>query len=129
MAHTMQIIPSGQRTATTDSEERKPLKDFKGALFLVEVTAGTTLDLTDIKIQVPFGVNTINWETLYTLAFTSAITSTGRYMLLLYPQATMNSTNIDGTPVVGSLPPRFRVEVTHGNSNAATYSVEAFLLP
>ncbi len=90
----------------------------RGGQFVIDVTAGSTLSLTP-TID---GLDTLSGK-WYNLLTGTALTATGTTVLRVYPGLT------PAANVIASdfLPPTWRFVMTHGNANAATYTVSARL--
>lgn len=94
----------------------------RGILVTLVVTSAGTGEIDNLEIQVADGNG--SYKKMYTLPTTANIASNGTYLFLLYPAgSTMNATEFVGTPVIGVLPRRFRILVSHFNSNAMTYKL------
>lgn len=91
----------------------------KGGHFVIDITAGATLSITP-SIEA-FDKASGKW---YQLLAGSALTATGTTVLKVYPGVTA-AANLAASDV---LPPVWRLVMTHGNTNAATYTVSARLM-
>lgn len=90
----------------------------KGGHFVIDVTAGTTLSLTPTIDA--FDDLSQKW---YNLLTGTAITAVGTSVLRVYPGFTP-SANVTASDFIT---PTWRFVMTHGNANAATYTVSARL--
>ncbi len=89
-----------------------------GGHFVIDVTAGSTLSLTPTIDA--FDTVSGKW---YNILTGTAITATGTTVLRIYPGVTAQA-NAAASDV---LPPIWRLVMTHGNANPATYTVTARL--
>jgi len=116
------VLPVSARTATTTSGYITNYCGASGAIVFVNVTAiSDTPSITNLKIVVEDGFG--NSVDVYTLTPTSAITSTGRSALAIYPVGSLATGGFAGTPVIGVLPNKFKITVTHGDADSITYGV------
>ncbi len=113
------ILPSLARTATVTGDDIKNLLS-RGLHLIIDVTAVTATPSVVPKIQ---GKDPISGK-YYDLITGAAITATGTTVLKVFPSATA-ATNL---AVNDFLPAVFRVVMTHGNANSATYSISANML-
>lgn len=90
----------------------------KGGHFVIDVTVGTTLSLTPTIDG--FDDASGKW---YNLLTGTAITATGTSVLRVYPGFTP-AANVTASDFIT---PTWRFVMTHGNANAATYTVSARL--
>ncbi len=100
----------------TQSDDSSPRR---GGHFIIDVTAGSTLSITPTIDA--FDPASGKW---YNMLTGVAITATGTTVLRIYPGITP-AANVAVSDV---LPPVWRLVMTHGNANAATYTVGARLL-
>lgn len=122
------LLASAERTADTNSPDQFNINanlNVRGILVTLDVTAITDTPSLTLKIQAK-DPGSDKYETL--MAASAAVTGTGTHSYLLYPGA--GSAADDITQVAGfPLPPAWRVRVEHADTDAATYSVGALLLP
>lgn len=107
-------LPSAARTTTTSSADFVNL-DSRGIVVVLDVTAITATPLLTLTIQGK-DVASGKYYTLLTGAVVGTV-STNTYVL--FPGVT-ETANVD---VAGPLPHTFRITVTHGDADSATYSV------
>lgn len=112
------LLASAARTATTASADQTN-HNARGLHVGINVTAITTSNLT-VTIQ---GKDPIS-GTYYTILAGVAITSTGLYLLKVYPGIT-GVTNASASDL---LPRTFRVNCVKGDGSSWTYSVSASLV-
>lgn len=93
----------------------------RGILLILKVTSAGTGEIDGLEIHAADGQGA--YKKMYTLAATANVSTNSTNFFLLYPQATLNATEFAGTPVIGVLPRRFKVVVSHANANAMTYKV------
>lgn len=113
------LLTSASRTATPNTYEIQGIDRYTGLVVVVDVTAVTSTPSITVAIQ---GVDRLSGKT-WTILTSAAITATGTTVLKVRPDITA-SANLAASDV---LPPFTRIAVTHGNSNAITYSVAAYL--
>ncbi len=89
-----------------------------GGHFVIDVTSGSTLSLTP-TID---GFDDVSGK-WYNILTGAALTATGTTVLRVYPGVTPAS----NLAVSDVLPPTWRLVMTHGNANAADYTVTARL--
>lgn len=114
------VLSSAARTAT-DTSGAFANHEHLGVLLSVLVTAGSTLSLTP-KVQYSPDAGT-TWIDYFVVA--AALTATGNVSYLLYPGVLATADGAVTESVNLPLPRLWRVVVTHGNANSATYSVMA----
>jgi hypothetical protein len=90
----------------------------KGGHFIIDITAGATLLVTPTVDG--FDPSSGKW---YNIITGTALAATGTTVLRVYP-GLVPATNLT---VADVLPSVWRLVMTHGNSNAATYTVSARL--
>lgn len=115
------ILPSAARTTSQDSGNLDNKVNGRGVRVVVDVTAtpGSAPSLV-VTVQ---GRDPLSGK-VYTLLASAAITAVGTTVLTVYPGLTA-AANVTANNV---LPAVWKVIVTAGNSNAATYSVGAEIL-
>jgi hypothetical protein len=113
------VLPSAARTATVTGDDIKNLLS-RGLHLIIDVTSVTSTPSIVPKIQ---GKDPVSGK-YYDLITGAAITTTGTTILKLFPTATA----VANLAVNDFLPSVFRVVMTHGNANSATYSVAANML-
>jgi len=116
---TIAVLPSLARTATVTGDDINNLLSC-GLHLIIDVTAVTSTPSIVPKIQ---GKDPISGK-YYDLLIGAAITGTGTTVLKFFPAATA-VTNLAANDF---LPRVFRVVMTHGNANSATYSISANML-
>lgn len=108
------LLASAARTATTSSADITNLT-AKGVRIFINVTVHAVSAAIVPTIEVKDPVS----GTYTAVATGAAITGTGHTVITVYPGATV-AANVTLSTVVGKT---WRVTMTPGNSNAATYSV------
>jgi hypothetical protein len=111
------LLPSVVRTATNAVTLRT--EGARGIAVVLKITAGTTLDII-AKIK---GIDPVSGEKWDILASASK-TGAGTTVLTVYPGITV-AANVSASYC---LPEDVEVELVHGNSNNATYTVSAQML-
>ncbi len=107
-------------TATpTAARQEDAQSSRKGGHFIIDVTVGATLSITPTIDA--FDPASGKW---YNILTGVAITATGTTVLRVYPGVTA-AANVAVSDV---LPPVWRMVMTHGNANAATYTVGVRLM-
>jgi hypothetical protein len=111
------LLASALRTTTTQSPDQTNT-NARGVQVTLNVTVGVTLSLT-LTIQAKDPVS----GTYYDLnAAPTAVTGTGLTVYSLYPGVGAASGGVTQR-TSAAVPKTWRVNVTHGNANNATYSV------
>lgn len=113
------LLSSAARTSTTSASDQTNYNS-RGVCVTLNVTAGTTLLLT-VEIQGKDITGSVYWNCT---ASPTAIVGTGLYVYELYPGIGVASGGVTAR-TSGTLPYTWRVTVTHGNANSATYSLRA----
>lgn len=119
------VLPSAARTATitapaTGSQTTYWRGGYNGIKVVADITAGTSLQLTFTIL----GYDPLSGKT-WTLLASAQKTGTGTTELTVFPGAPA-TTNVSAND---ALPERFQISVTAGNTNSATYSVSAHMIP
>lgn len=125
LAHpgTETLLASAART-TTQTGDTKYNNEAAGVLLSVLVTAGATLSLTPkIQFSPDGGATWIDY-----CVITAALTTTGNVSYLVYPGILASADGAVTESFNLPLPRVWRLVVTHGNANSATYSVQAMYL-
>lgn len=114
-------LASAARTATTSSADQTN-NNARGIQVILSVSAGTTLSLITTIEGKGLGGNyyAVN-------ANPTAVTGTGVYVYEIYPGVGAASGAVTQR-TSGVVPRTFRVTVTHGNANSATYQVNYCLI-
>jgi hypothetical protein len=115
------LIPAVAATTTQQSADYYA-QNFKGITVVLDVTSIGTASLT-VSIQ---GKDSVTGK-YFTLLASSAITANGTTAHIVYPGITPATGANANTAVSTILPAAFRVVVTAGNGNPATYTVGAVL--
>ncbi len=114
----LELLASAARTASVATGEQINHR-HKGLLLLINVTAAPVTPSVVPTIEVLIG------STWTAVAAGTAITATGQFSILLYPAATGGSFD----DVIGVfLPPRWRLNMVHGDADTITYNVIRQLL-
>ncbi len=113
------VLPSAART-TTQTSAVFTNEQHRGVKVVLDITAASSPSLV-VTID---GFDPVS-GVYFTLLTSAAKTGTGTTILTVYPGLTA-ATNVTVSDV---LPSRFRIVVTAGNGNSATYTVGASLLP
>ncbi|MDD3921339.1 MAG: hypothetical protein PHO41_09240 [Eubacteriales bacterium] len=117
---TVILLASAERTATISSDDQRVMG--KGVRVFINVSAmpGAAVSIVPtITVKDPI-------SGVYTAVLTgAAITGTGHTTLVVYPGVTVANNTIVSAVLSGI----FRVTMTCGNANKATYSVAAVQLP
>jgi hypothetical protein len=108
------ILASAARTATVSSADQTNL-EYRGAQFIIDVTAITATPSVVFTIEGKDALSGI----YYPLLVSVAITATGTTILRVYPDlnASPNSVASDILPVT------WRITATHADADSITYSV------
>lgn len=117
------LLASAARTVTTDSADQTN-RNGRGVLVTVDVTAITLTPVLTPNIQCK-DVLSGKYENLLTASVT--ITATGTHTYMVYPgvgAASGDVTQVAGFPLCRT----WRVSITHGDTDSATYSVGASLV-
>lgn len=113
------VLASAARTASVDSDTFSN-DGYKGVVIIIDTTAASSpSNVVTIQGYSPLG------NDYYTIVTAAAVTGTGQTILRVYPGLTAAA----GLTVNDVLPPQWRVSIAAGNSNSATYSVAALLIP
>lgn len=112
------MLASAARTATNSTSAQTNI-NHRGLHLAINVTSAGTGSIT-VKVE---GYDAVPAD-YYTVLEGTAITTTGKTVLKVYPGITA-SANAAACDV---LPPTWRVTVTHNNANTITYSVVANLV-
>jgi hypothetical protein len=112
------VYASAARTAEPDTQEFE-VSGYRSLHLVVDVTAVT--DTPSIVVTV-LGVDRVSGKT-YTILASAAITGTGTTVLRV-GQGLTAAANLVAND---SLPPVFRIRVTHADADSVTYSVGAML--
>lgn len=107
-----QLFASASRTATVATEEQHNLR-ARGVIATINITSAGS---GSVKLVVQRWDPVSDWVTL---ADTANLTTDGATSLTVYPGLT-GSANVVVSAVI---PRKWRVQVTHNNANAITYSV------
>lgn len=118
MAQHVTVLPPLARTATTSSRDFSN-PDGQGVIVTVVITAASSPSNT-VTIQ---GKDPAS-GTYYTILASSALTGTGTTTLRVHPELTAAA----NTVAKDMLPAVWRVTVTAGNGNSATYSIGASIV-
>jgi hypothetical protein len=120
---TFEVMPSAARTATPDSQEFEihgPGYQYTGLHLIIDVTAVTATPALTVTVD---GVDRISGKA-YNL-ITSAVIATAVTTALKIAPGITPAANL---AVAMNLPPVFRVTVSHGDADSATYSVAGMLV-
>ncbi len=112
-------LASEARTATNNSDDLTN-SQHRGCHIIIDVTAVTDTPSVVPTIQ---GKDTVSGK-YYTLLVGAAITTTGTTILRVYPDLAP-SANLIADDIV---PNKFRILMTHGDSDSITYSVGVSLV-
>lgn len=118
-----EVLPSEARIATPDSQEFEihgPGYQYAGLHLIIDVTAVTATPALTVTVD---GVDRISGKT-YNL-ITSTVIATAVVTALKIAPGITPAANI---AVAMNLPPVFRVTVSHGDTDSATYSVGGMLV-
>lgn len=119
---TQQIIhASAARTATPTATTYANGDGHRGVVVVIDVTAIAASPGITVTIQ---GYSPVG-DDYYTILAGLEITGTGTTVMRVYPGLTA-SNNVTANDV---LPPQWRVNVVHTDSDSITYSVNAMLIP
>jgi len=114
-------LASAARTATVNSADLTNY-NARGVLVTLNVSAVTATPALTLSIEAKMGAV---YEALLTA--TTAVTATGIHSYLVYPG--VGAASGDVVQVAGfPLPRTWRVTVTHGDTDSATYTVSASLI-
>jgi len=109
-------LASAARTATVNSSDQTNY-NARGVIVTLDVTAVTDTPSLTLSIEAKMGSS---YEALLTAS--AAVTATGIHSYIVYPG--VGSASGDVVQVAGfPLPRTWRVTVTHGDTDSATYSV------
>ena len=119
MAQHITVLPPLARTATVNSRDFKNYEGGVGLVLNIVVTAAAS----------PSNVVTIQGKdpssgTYYTILASAAITGTGTTTMRVHPDLTAAA----NTVAKDMMPAVWRVSVTAGNGNSATYSIGASIV-
>jgi hypothetical protein len=118
-----EVLPSAARTTTPDTQEFEIVGrgyGYAGLHLIIDVTAVTSTPSLVVTVS---GVDRVSGKT-YALLTSAAIATAVTTVLRVSPGATPAA----NLAVGDNLPPVFRITVTHGNANSATYSVAGMLV-
>ena len=104
-----------QQTYTSDWFENL---ENRGALIILDVSAVTATPALTVKLQ---AYDPVSLEGRDVFSAAAAVATAVNGVYLLYPGAGTNATLTES--VGGNLPTKYRVAVTHGDTDSATYSV------
>ncbi len=120
MAEEAVVLASAARTATLQSAEVLCPKQYSGMFLLVDVTAITATPVLTVNLEVH--CDTINeWFTFFTASATITAISETVYFIGRGATASNGVAQVGGV----TLPPDFRLNMTHADTDSATYSVTA----
>jgi hypothetical protein len=114
------VLPSAARTAAINSADFKNY-GAKGLHLIIDITAITATPLVTVTIK---GKDPVSGK-YYTLLASTALAAVATTVLKVYPGLTA-AANLVASDV---LPRDWRVEVTVGDADSATYSIGAQLVP
>ncbi len=115
------LLASAARTETTSSADQTNYNG-RGLIVTINVTAVTATPSLTLKVEAKMGSA---YEALITAS--AAVTTTGIHSYILYPgvgAAAGDIVTVSGYPLSRT----WRVTVTHGDADSATYSVVASVL-
>ena len=114
------LLASAARTATVSSDDQRVIGRGVRVFINVSVVPGDPVSIVPtITVKDPISGT-------YTAILTgAAITGTGHTTLVVYPGVTVAANTIVSAAMAGT----YRVTMTCGNANSATYSVSAVQLP
>lgn len=118
-----EVLPSAARTASPDSQEFEITGrgyEYAGLHLILDVTAVTATPAVTVTVA---GVDRVSGKT-YTLLASAAVATVTTTVLRIAPGLTAAA----NLTVNDSLPPVFRVTVTHGDADSATYSLAGMLV-
>jgi len=115
----IELLSSVARTATTNSGDITN-KDLSGIHLVIDVTSVTDTPSVVPTLQAKDPIS----NKYYTLLVGTAITSVGTTVLKVFPGSPV-SANVSANDI---LPLKFRVLMTHADSDSITYSVSANLV-
>lgn len=118
-----EVLPSAARTTTPDTQEFEILGrgyQYTGLHLILDVTAVTATPALTVTVD---GVDRLSGKT-YNL-ITSAVIATAVTTALKIAPGITPAANV---AVAMNLPPVFRVTVSHGDADSATYSVTGILV-
>ena len=113
------LLSSAERTAAVQSADFENINRHRGILIEIDITAITDTPAVTVTLQGKIGAN------YYTILASAALAAVAKTYLRVYPGLT-NSNNLIANDF---LPDKFRVSVTVGDADPATYSVKAKLIP
>ena len=118
--HDIDILPSALRTLTTQGTSRD-LENVVGAKGVI-VTLDWTIEAATVTLTLSIQHKDLNSGKYINLLVASAVTAVGTTSFVVFPG---NITAAEGITKVADLPLGriWRVVVTHGDTDAATYSV------
>lgn len=115
------LASTGRSTSQAGADLTNP--GARGVLLMVDVTGGTPSLTPAIQAKDPVSGKYAN---LFSAA--TAIAVTGMYAYVLYPGVSAAGASVAAAAPY-PLPKDWRLYVTHGNTNAVTYSCGAHYLP
>lgn len=116
----VEIYPSAARTATPATVDQRNY-GHRGIVVTLDITAVTSDPSLTLTIE---GKDRLSGK-YYTILSGSAETGTTTKTYTVYPGVTASA----NVAVSNVLPETWRVKVTHGDTDSATYSVGASLIP
>lgn len=108
-------------TPTAMADQYNPGNKHKGIRVVIDITGVTATPAVTVTIQ---GKDELSGQ-YYTILASAALATVSTTVLTVYPGATVASNLVANN----TLPLIWRVITTHGDSDSATYSVSAELLP
>lgn len=114
------LLASAARTLTTSSDDQRVTgRGVRVFINTTVVAGGATSTVPTLEVKDPI-------SGVYTAVLTgAAITGTGHITMVVYPGITA-AANVAASMALGNI---YRVTMTCGNANPATYSVAAVQLP
>lgn len=119
------IYASGARTATPTEFSFDNYQGFKGIYLTLDVTAVTATPSLVVSVEM-YDKASGKWEDLLVA---TAVTTTGTHSYFLYPSGDVTAAEDIVEAQAVPLPRTFRVVVTHGDTDSATYSLGYCLVP
>lgn len=130
--HRTNILPMGQRTATSNVSGSMNAEDVTGCIFVIDVKARVSGSITDLKVRIraTSGRNegtASDYIIVYTFA-ALAIAAKGVYAMIIYPGGTAGAAGWTKAPLDGPIPSEFQVEIVEAGGSDLTYQVDAMWL-
>lgn len=118
-----EVLPTLARTVTPNSQEFEITGrgyEYSGLNLIIDITAVTSVPVITVTVD---GVDRVSGKT-FNLITSAALITTGTTVLKIGVGLTPAANTVVNT----QLPPIFRITVTHGTADSATYSVGGMLV-